>query len=51
VRAFLVSDNHDSLVGMRIAGIPGVIVHDREETLRADRTALEQVDLVIPVLP
>jgi V/A-type H+-transporting ATPase subunit F len=50
VRAFLVSDNHDSLVGMRIAGIPGVIVHDREETLRAVRTALEQEDLGILVL-
>ncbi|HXK89450.1 MAG TPA: ATP synthase subunit F, partial [Thermosynergistes sp.] len=28
MKAFLVSDNHDSLVGMRLAGIEGVEVHD-----------------------
>lgn len=50
MRAFLVSDNHDSLVGMRIAGIPGVLVHGKDETLKAVREALEQDDLGILVL-
>ncbi|MDO9508663.1 MAG: V-type ATP synthase subunit F [Thermovirgaceae bacterium] len=50
MRAFLVSDNHDSLVGMRIAGIPGVLAHGADETIRAVRTALEQDDLGILVL-
>lgn len=50
MRAFLVSDNHDSLVGMRIAGIPGVLIHGRDETLEAVRKALELDDLGILVL-
>ncbi|GAB6280490.1 MAG: V-type ATP synthase subunit F [Thermovirga sp.] len=50
MRAFLVSDNHDSLVGMRIAGIPGVLSHGRDETLKAVREALERDDLGILVL-
>lgn len=50
MRAFLVSDNHDSLVGMRIAGIPGVLIHGRDETLKAVREALELDDLGILVL-
>jgi len=50
VRAFLVSDNHDSIVGMRIAGITGVLVHGKDDTLKAVREALEQDDLGILVL-
>lgn len=29
MRYFVISDNHDTLVGMRLAGVEGVIVHDR----------------------
>lgn len=50
MRAFLVSDNHDSLVGLRIAGIPGVIAHGPDETSEAVRSALEHEDLGILVL-
>ncbi len=50
MRAFLVSDNHDSIVGMRIAGITGVLVHGKDDTLKAVREALEQDDLGILVL-
>ncbi|NLB84085.1 MAG: ATP synthase subunit F [Synergistaceae bacterium] len=35
MRGFLVSDNHDSLALLRLAGIPGVIVHGPEETTAA----------------
>lgn len=35
MRAYLISDNHDTLVGMRLAGIEGVVVHGQEETSRA----------------
>ena len=35
---------------MRIAGIPGILAHGREETLKAAREALEQDDLGILVL-
>lgn len=40
MRAWLVSDNHDTVVGMRLAGVSGVLVHGREETERAIREAL-----------
>jgi V/A-type H+-transporting ATPase subunit F len=50
MQAFLVSDNHDTLVGMRIAGIPGVIAHGREEIEGTVRTALEQEGLGLLVL-
>lgn len=38
MRFFLISDNKDTLVGMRLAGIPGVVVHTAEDT----RAALEK---------
>jgi V/A-type H+-transporting ATPase subunit F len=33
VKAYLISDNVDTQVGMRLAGVNGVIVHSREEIL------------------
>ncbi len=35
MRCRLISDNTDTLIGMRLAGVEGVIVHTREETLSA----------------
>ena len=35
MHAFLVSDNHDTQVEMRLAGIQGVVVHGPEETAEA----------------
>ncbi len=32
MKAYLISDNIDTLVGMRLAGIEGVIAHSEEET-------------------
>ncbi len=34
MRSFLISDNHDTWVGMRLAGIEGVIVHEKEALLK-----------------
>jgi V/A-type H+-transporting ATPase subunit F len=34
MKAFLISDNIDTQVGMRLAGIRGVVVHEREDILR-----------------
>lgn len=39
MKFFLISDNHDTLVGMRMAGIEGVVVHEVEEVREAIRTA------------
>ena len=30
MKGFLISDNHDTMVGMKLAGIDGVVMHDRE---------------------
>jgi V/A-type H+-transporting ATPase subunit F len=50
MKAFLVSDNRDSLVLMRLAGITGVIVHGKEETLSAVNKALTNRDLGVLVI-
>ncbi|MEG1837144.1 MAG: V-type ATP synthase subunit F [Synergistaceae bacterium] len=47
MKAFLVSDNHDSLVGMRLAGVPGCLVHNSEEAFAAINEALKRKDLAI----
>ncbi len=35
MRFFLISDNIDTQIGLRLAGIKGVVVHTREEILPA----------------
>ncbi len=35
MRFFLISDNIDTLIGLRLAGIKGVVVHEREEVEKA----------------
>lgn len=37
MKMFLISDNIDTYTGMRLAGVEGVVVHEREEL----RTALQ----------
>ena len=39
MKMFLISDNVDTYTGMRLAGVDGVVVHEREEL----RDALENV--------
>ena len=39
MKSFLISDNRDTYVAMRLAGINGVIVHEREEILEAMKQA------------
>ena len=49
MRCFCISDDPDVLKGMRLAGIEGVIVHDREGVKKALEyaTADEQVGAVL----
>lgn len=35
MRMFLISDNVDTLTGMRLAGIEGVVVHEKQEIKQA----------------
>lgn len=41
MKFFLLSDNVDTEVGLRLVGIEGVLVHERKEFLYALETALE----------
>ena len=47
MKYFVISDNADTLVGLRLAGIPGVRVSTREETLAAIDAALADADIGI----
>jgi V/A-type H+-transporting ATPase subunit F len=47
VKAYLISDNHDTLVGMKLAGIEGVVVHGYDEAEQAMECALGRHDVAI----
>ena len=40
---YLISDNVDTLTGMRLAGVDGVVVHERSELRSAIEHAMEDV--------
>ena len=50
MRCFVLSDNTDTLMGMRLAGIEGTLVHEREETLAALGTAMRTDDIAVVML-
>ena len=50
MKMFLISDNIDTQTGMRLAGVDGVVVHDRDALRQALETALEDKDLGILLL-
>lgn len=47
MRMFLISDNVDTLTGMRLAGIEGVVVHKKQEIKQALDEVLSQKDIGI----
>ena len=49
MRFFLISDNIDTLIGLRLAGIKGVVVHEREEVEKVLESVLndESVGVVL----
>ncbi|NLL36663.1 MAG: ATP synthase subunit F [Fretibacterium sp.] len=50
MKSFLISDNHDTQVLLRLGGIPGVVAHGREECLKALSFALAIEDLGLLVV-
>jgi len=50
MKSFLISDNKDTWVGMQLAGIDGVVVHTRDEVLRAIKEAVRHEDVGILIL-
>lgn len=47
MRMFLISDNIDTKTGMRLAGVDGVVVHDRREIEDALRSAIQDESIGI----
>lgn len=47
---YLISDNVDTQTGMRLAGVEGVVVHEREELRQALENALADRDIGIILL-
>lgn len=47
MRFHLISDNVDTLVGMRLAGIDGVVVHEPAEVRKALTEAMEMKDVAV----
>ena len=47
MRFFLISDNVDTQVGMRMAGIEGVVIHEAHEVQQTLSDAMEQPDIAV----
>lgn len=41
MRFYLISDNIDTLVGMRLAGIEGIVVHEKAEVRNSLKSAMD----------
>lgn len=47
MKFYLISDNVDTLMGMRLAGIEGVIAHEKDEVIDRLETAMKDNDVAI----
>ena len=47
MKFYLISDNVDTKMGMRFAGIQGVVVHEEEEVRRELMQAMEREDIAV----
>ena len=50
MRFYVISDNVDTQVGMRLAGIEGVVVHEEGEVRSALSDAMEREDIAIVLM-
>ena len=50
MRMYLISDNIDTYTGMRLSGVEGVVVHEREELEEALTFVTGQADIGIVLL-
>lgn len=50
MKMYLISDNIDTLTGLRLAGVDGVVVHEREELRRELETAMDDKNVGIILL-
>ena len=47
MKFYLISDNVDTKMGMRFAGIPGVVVHEEEEVRRELTKAMDDEEIAV----
>ena len=47
MKMFLISDNVDTQIGMRLTGVDGVVVHEKEEFVAALDTAMQDTEIGI----
>lgn len=50
MKFFLLSDNIDTQMGMRLAGIEGIVVHEQYEVLEALEKAMHDEDIAIVLI-
>ncbi|MCI1955995.1 MAG: V-type ATP synthase subunit F [Oscillospiraceae bacterium] len=50
MRFYLISDNVDTQIGMRLAGIEGVVVHEASEVQKALQNAADQEDIAVVLI-
>lgn len=50
MRFALISDNHDTQMGLRLAGIEGVVVHDREAAEQALDAAVNDEGVAVVLI-
>ncbi len=50
MKSFLIGDNEDTLVGMRLAGIDGVVARKREDVLKELQKATENKEVGLILL-
>ncbi len=50
MRFYVISDNVDTQVGMRLAGIEGVVVHKEDEVRQALQSAIDQEDIAVVLI-
>lgn len=47
MKFYLISDNTDTLMGMRLAGIKGALAHEKEEAIAQLENAMKDKDVAI----
>lgn len=50
MQLYVISDNHDTLLGLRLAGIDGIVAHTQDEVRRALLSAIDNPDVGIVLM-
>jgi V/A-type H+/Na+-transporting ATPase subunit F len=50
MRFYLISDNNDTLVGMRLAGIEGTVVHEAADVRNSLKTAMDDANIGVVLI-